>query len=265
MGSRDLRQMKTAAQNGKHGRPRVLGKEMFLGYSWMSPERVSVREEGEGNSMQRESALRVGNKHTAAWHAKLLLCYFGQLLTLTKFLASFSDYFSALWKRKQGSKSNVHNTVMNNQVYSATYLGTCVPHRHCGQPWGTLPWCDQPASGIAPRYVWHHTAQKAESCQADASRPGQIVWHWVPFQLISKTCLWMPLLCCSKGTFTKWFKFNGKIALEISGWSIILHSSRFWTKWSHRFLDSATFYTPPSSKQLKGADFEHKTANQSMH
>ena len=190
-----------------------------------------------------------------------------QAIAHTKFLASFSDNFSALWKRKQsqGSKSNAHNTVMKNQVHSATYPGTCGPHRHCGWPWGTLPWCDQQASRTAHRYAWRRTAQKAESCQADASRPGQIVWHWVPFQLISQTCSWMPLLRCSKGTFTKWFKFNGQIALKISGWSFILHYSRCWTKQSCRFLDSATFYTPPSSKQLKRADFEHKTASQSMH
>ena len=35
--------MKTAAQNRKHGRCTVWGKEMFLGYTWVSPERVSLR------------------------------------------------------------------------------------------------------------------------------------------------------------------------------------------------------------------------------
>ena len=34
----------------KHGRSTVLGKELFSGF--MSPERVSVGEEGEGHSMQ---------------------------------------------------------------------------------------------------------------------------------------------------------------------------------------------------------------------
>ena len=36
----------TAAQNRKHGRSTVLGKEIFLGYIWMSPDRASVGEEG---------------------------------------------------------------------------------------------------------------------------------------------------------------------------------------------------------------------------
>ena len=46
--------MKTAAQNGKHGRSIVLGKEMFSGYTSTSPERVSVRKEGEGHSMEMD-------------------------------------------------------------------------------------------------------------------------------------------------------------------------------------------------------------------
>ena len=40
MGSRDLRWMKTAAQNRKHGRSAVLEKEMFFGYIWTSTEKV---------------------------------------------------------------------------------------------------------------------------------------------------------------------------------------------------------------------------------
>ena len=51
--NRDLRQRKTAAWNGKHGRCIVLEKEKFWGLTWMSPERVPVREEGEGHSTQR--------------------------------------------------------------------------------------------------------------------------------------------------------------------------------------------------------------------
>ena len=38
-------------ENIKHGRSTVLGKEMFLGYIWMSPERVSVGEKREGYSI----------------------------------------------------------------------------------------------------------------------------------------------------------------------------------------------------------------------
>ena len=41
--------MKTVTQSRKHGRSIVLGKEMFSGYTSTSPERVSVREEGEGH------------------------------------------------------------------------------------------------------------------------------------------------------------------------------------------------------------------------
>ena len=47
----DLRWMKTAAWSRKRGRSTVFGKETFLGYTSMSPERVSVREEGEGHFM----------------------------------------------------------------------------------------------------------------------------------------------------------------------------------------------------------------------
>ena len=36
-------------QNRKHGMSTVLGKETFLGYIWMSPVRVSVKEEGEAH------------------------------------------------------------------------------------------------------------------------------------------------------------------------------------------------------------------------
>ena len=50
-GSRDLRWMRTAVWNRKHGRSIVLGKTKFLGCTCMSPEGVSVREEGEGYSM----------------------------------------------------------------------------------------------------------------------------------------------------------------------------------------------------------------------
>jgi len=38
------------ARNRKHGRSTILEKEMFLDF-WLSPERVSVGEEGEGHSM----------------------------------------------------------------------------------------------------------------------------------------------------------------------------------------------------------------------
>ena len=40
-----------ACARGKHGRALVLGKEIFLGYTEMNPERVSVGKEGESHSM----------------------------------------------------------------------------------------------------------------------------------------------------------------------------------------------------------------------
>ena len=40
--------MKTEARNREHGRSTVLGKELFIGYMPMSPERVSVGEEVGG-------------------------------------------------------------------------------------------------------------------------------------------------------------------------------------------------------------------------
>ena len=48
---RDLRRMKTAARNRKHGRSTVLEKIIISGYIWTSPETVFVREEGEGHSI----------------------------------------------------------------------------------------------------------------------------------------------------------------------------------------------------------------------
>ena len=41
--NRDLWRMKTAECNGKHGRSVVGGKEMFWGYTWMSPEALPCR------------------------------------------------------------------------------------------------------------------------------------------------------------------------------------------------------------------------------
>ena len=50
-GNRDSRRMKTAARNRNRCRSIVLGKEMFLGYTSVTPERVSVGDEGEYHSM----------------------------------------------------------------------------------------------------------------------------------------------------------------------------------------------------------------------
>ena len=39
------------ARNRKHFKSKILGKEMLIDQIWMSPESVSVREEGEGHFM----------------------------------------------------------------------------------------------------------------------------------------------------------------------------------------------------------------------
>ena len=61
--NRDLRQRKTTAWNGKHGRAIVLEKEMSWGLIWRSPERVSVGEEGDG--LKTEKAR--GNQQWRVW------------------------------------------------------------------------------------------------------------------------------------------------------------------------------------------------------
>ena len=48
-----------SSRNRKHDRSTVLGKEMFSGYIGMSPERVSVGEEGE--ERERELELELEN------------------------------------------------------------------------------------------------------------------------------------------------------------------------------------------------------------
>ena len=49
--SRDLRQMKTAAWNRKHGRS-IFGEKNFRGYNWMSPERACQRRRGRSFHVQ---------------------------------------------------------------------------------------------------------------------------------------------------------------------------------------------------------------------
>ena len=57
--NRDLRQRKTAVQNGKHCVSIVLEKELPWGLIWRHPARLSVREEGEGHSMWRSQTEKV--------------------------------------------------------------------------------------------------------------------------------------------------------------------------------------------------------------
>ena len=55
-------------QNRKHSRSTILGKEMFLDLIWMSPERVSAGEEGEGHSMLMDrKQKRRGNQQWRVW------------------------------------------------------------------------------------------------------------------------------------------------------------------------------------------------------
>ena len=62
--------MKTAARKGKQGRSEVLGKEMFWGYTWMSPEMISVGKEGKSHSMMMDR--RQKRRRNQQW--KLVCC-----------------------------------------------------------------------------------------------------------------------------------------------------------------------------------------------
>ena len=42
-----MKWLKTAAPNRKYGRSTALGREVFSGYIWMSPERVSVGDDDD--------------------------------------------------------------------------------------------------------------------------------------------------------------------------------------------------------------------------
>ena len=61
--------MEQKTRNRKHGRFTIFyGKEMFLDYISMSPERVSVGEEAEGHSMLMDrKRKRRGNQQWRVW------------------------------------------------------------------------------------------------------------------------------------------------------------------------------------------------------